>query len=360
MRLDRGRPPNRSLRCGDDHGAVAVIVAVFTVVILGAAAFVVDYGYAYANRRALSTAADGAALAGARELQIRRTGNQTCAQLLSSANQTAAATSAADIGRQAGLDDASIATTITCDSVGNVIVEATATTESPAFFGDIYGEDDYSLTRSARAIVAPVSYVTGLRPLSICVTDADSMMAQVTSAGAGGAISVTLDKTSDTVCTTSGSGNWSRVDFDGSGDLVNWIANGYSGPISLATDGTTQLQAITGNNWPSGMTEALTGLLDRVITVPVYTLATGTGSNVEYTVIGFLAAKLCGWQKTPTHVSGNHSYGTCYDSSIGMPSKQDALQIRFDRLIPPGGASFDCGVGTSGCTYSPLLVKLIG
>lgn len=52
-------------RPGDEQGAVAIVVAILLVVLLGISAFAMDFGLAYTYKRQLQTAADAAALAAA-------------------------------------------------------------------------------------------------------------------------------------------------------------------------------------------------------------------------------------------------------------------------------------------------------
>lgn len=59
--------PEKSRRAGE-KGAVAVLVAVLLLFLIGMVALVVDVGYLYATRSELQNAADAAALAGARQL----------------------------------------------------------------------------------------------------------------------------------------------------------------------------------------------------------------------------------------------------------------------------------------------------
>ena len=62
---------NERLRTGpaaDDSGAIALVVAILIVALLGVAAIVIDSGMLYAQRRSMQTAADSAALAGVMEL----------------------------------------------------------------------------------------------------------------------------------------------------------------------------------------------------------------------------------------------------------------------------------------------------
>ena len=50
----------------EQKGAVAIMVAVSFIVLLGMAAFVIDFGYSWATTNELQNAADAGALAGVR------------------------------------------------------------------------------------------------------------------------------------------------------------------------------------------------------------------------------------------------------------------------------------------------------
>ena len=63
----------------DQRGAVAVIVAICAVMLFGFAAYAVDSGHLWAARRGLITAADGAALASAKDYAIGKPGCATAA-----------------------------------------------------------------------------------------------------------------------------------------------------------------------------------------------------------------------------------------------------------------------------------------
>src|SRR5215510_3254036 len=52
----------------EQDGAVAIIVAISVIVLLGIAAFVIDFGFAWVTTNQLQNAADAGALAGARAL----------------------------------------------------------------------------------------------------------------------------------------------------------------------------------------------------------------------------------------------------------------------------------------------------
>lgn len=73
-----------------DSGAVALIVAILTVALLGMAAIVLDSGLLYRERRDMQTAADSAALAGVMELPSSPTNARAVAEQYALTNETAA------------------------------------------------------------------------------------------------------------------------------------------------------------------------------------------------------------------------------------------------------------------------------
>ena len=104
MRIQLKRTPN------NDHGAIAILVAILAVVLIVFAAFSVDLGYAYSTKRQLQVSTDASALAAAQSigLKIPIGSSETppadlqadCVSLLSNVNaqglaETAVATSTA-------------------------------------------------------------------------------------------------------------------------------------------------------------------------------------------------------------------------------------------------------------------------
>ncbi len=64
------------LKHRDDEGAIAIIVALLSLVLIGMAAFAVDFGNAYAVKRQLSVSADASALDAARAVATAKVGTQ--------------------------------------------------------------------------------------------------------------------------------------------------------------------------------------------------------------------------------------------------------------------------------------------
>lgn len=126
-------------RISDDRGAVAVTVALFIVVVVSLAAFVVDVGYMYDVRRQLQSAADAAALAGCQALI--ETESEATAESVARAyvakNQVRPAT------------DISIQSVYVDSGEGSVRVAVEQDTQQ--FFSQVFGPSSRSVAASAKA-----------------------------------------------------------------------------------------------------------------------------------------------------------------------------------------------------------------
>lgn len=388
----RLRPRRRS----DNDGAILAIVAILTVVLLGVAAFAVDYGYAYAQRRALSTVADGAAVAAAQEFQSRHTLLQSC-ESMKTAYETAAVAAADLIRDQAAPANTQLTTTITCPTGGYLLVTASAQLTNPAFFGSIYGAGGYELERVAQAVVAPAGSVSGnFKPFGVCETEAEDVLSAFSSTlgTESESVIIHLAKTAGQACglgageTTSGSGNESRISLDPS--YANFLAALLApGPTRLTIDANGMVQcppfSYTTAGWCGSFTgeggfnnderDAVSALLDEEFMFPVYDKTENTGSSTGYRISGFMSAKLCGWQvKNIEESQGKPKVhpGTCYDGSALKKLDKadgDALQLRAARVVPPselatclvsGASNTPCSLSDSNYEFHPVVSKLFG
>jgi hypothetical protein len=130
----------------DERGQVVVLLAVMLIVLLGAAALVIDVGRAYVAKRHLQSSADAAATAGALELP-----NPTNAEAYA-LNYS---------GRDSAKNDnnklPSVSTTVTtkcisiapCNPVNAVVVEQT--TVVPTIFAKVLGIDHFTIRAKATA-----------------------------------------------------------------------------------------------------------------------------------------------------------------------------------------------------------------
>ena len=132
---------------GRKKGSVLVIAALSMTVLLSAGALALDYGYAVLMRERLQRSVDAAALCGAMELAMGRTGT--------------AASSAVDIGNT-NLD-AKYSVSFPAGNRCHVDGERPIRT----FFAAVLGRDAMTVRAHAEAIASPVSAVEGLRPFAI-------------------------------------------------------------------------------------------------------------------------------------------------------------------------------------------------
>lgn len=151
-------------RAGDDQGAVAVIVAISMVVLIGVAALAVDVGSLYAERRALQTAADAGALAGVQELPASPGMAVSVAQTYVASNAPQAT---------------NCAVSITSDLAANDTIQVIVTTgNSPLFFARIWGRTSSAVSATGVArITSPVAYGSGVMPIGVVATGTTDAMA---------------------------------------------------------------------------------------------------------------------------------------------------------------------------------------
>jgi hypothetical protein len=118
----------------DESGQAVVLVALMMTVLLGMGALVVDYGYMTVQKSQLQTAADAAALAGARSIYVK-----TSDQIKALAEQTA----------QANLKDPVSVTTTPIRADGVVTVEVSQI--APKFFAGVLTNADTHIRAKASA-----------------------------------------------------------------------------------------------------------------------------------------------------------------------------------------------------------------
>lgn len=141
-----------------DEGAVAVVVAVALVALIGFTALVVDIGSLYEDRRRLQTAADAGALAGVQDLPSSPTKAKASAAVFSDRNY--GRTSAKVI---------EIASTYVANDTCRVQLTDPA---APLHFASIWGRRSSPVRTKATAVVAsPITYSRGVMPFGIMSHD---------------------------------------------------------------------------------------------------------------------------------------------------------------------------------------------
>jgi Flp pilus assembly protein TadG len=272
------------------RGAVAVIVGIMMVVLLGSTALAVDLGAKRATDGRVVTAADASAL--------------TAAQKLSQGLSTSAACNAARAMVTANEPGSTMTScTVGTTSSGQNIVTVDVTAQVPFAFAPVIGFDSGTARAEATARWGELG-VVGARPFALCMPVLQGLLDSWTSASTSaiGPVTVPYGKGSQTASCTEGGGvpgNWGTLDFDGGSngtpDQIDWITNGYSGTLYPDT-------WIEGD--PGALSNSVSGALDSLVAsgtifpIPLFNSATGSGANAQFEVIGFVDAQLIEYDVT--------------------------------------------------------------
>lgn len=393
----------------DDRGAVAILVAILATVLVVIAAFTTDFGMAYAQRQALQTGADSAALAVVRAEyeKVQAEPSLTCSQLRDDAAASAPGTALQAINDNAPfgiqLTAADVSVDLSCVGMSSGTLKATVGVSKTidTIFGGVIGISTLSVGRGASAALGVANGVTGALPLAICTAVAQSIvedaakyspqrphelvdLAKVwkasaqcgTSAGNGngngngkGNGSGSSGSTGST--TVDGSGNWGWLYCDGNGApaLAANIAGGCSQPITLnagtppTVPANVLMSGTPGDKVNSQQViEAMQSLInkDGLVAIPVYDQVSGQGAGTQFRIIGFLSAKVCGIKS-----NSKAATGTCYLAGKEILTGQDvsltdnSLQIIFSSYAPVSDLSSVCALGNSSCSFNAFVTKLV-
>lgn len=227
-RMDQVAETSRS-----DSGAIALIVAIAIVALLGVTALSTDVGYLYSHRRALQTAADAAALAGVQDLPTN-----TSAARTEAINYVGLNTRAAD----------SVETSVTISQTwapNDTITVEVVDPDASFFFGRALGLTTTEVSARAVARVgSPVTYSHGVMPFGVmALTSLQSPYGYTT----GTEIDLIVP------AADASGGNWHYMDltpFSTESNTKSVIATGGSMyPISIGDYINTQTGEVTNPNF---------------------------------------------------------------------------------------------------------------
>ncbi|HXH77993.1 pilus assembly protein TadG-related protein [Nocardioides sp.] len=381
------------MRKRDESGAIAVVVAVLTLALMGMSAFVVDVGAAYANKRQLQTSADAAALGAAgvfAEQQFRQ-----CADIR--LNGLTAATVEAEskvVAHRSSLSPGVLTSfTALCES-GDLVVRTTVSATSPNIFGRVVGSgNDYNIVRSAAAVVEAGNTAPRLRPMALCAADLPAATVPGTAfrlfaPGNGGAAPGSCPIPPNP-------GNWWTLDCPvesgGTAALEDQIRNGCSTPIEIiplqgaltgaalnshlasrcptvATAPSMCLSGDPGQPDSGHIEDAWRDLIDQELTVPIPVFCapspgicatssvTGTGTNAIFPVHKLIAVQICGYHfgKQNTRKYVNNSLAGCsgYSAETGSlmgDNSDDVYLLMIARNLQVSNVTADstCQLGLS-------------
>ena len=254
-----------------EDGQVTVLTAVFIVVLLGMAGFVLDVGSWFRQQRAVQTTVDSAALAGAQSLP----GDP--------GNATALATTFA--GKNGGV--AGLNVTISTKWKPNDMISVTQTQPSDGFFSKLFGVSTVSLSAKASAITEIPGAARWVAPIVVNIKHPDlsgpgcpcfnvPTTLPLGKTGAPGAFTlIDLDNTDNTGTV-------------GASTVANWIVQGYDKYLPLGG-----YFSDPGAKWNNNSIQAaMQARYGTDLLFPVYDQLVDQGSNAEYHVIGWAAFHL--------------------------------------------------------------------
>lgn len=262
-------------RGGRERGAVAVVVAIFTVVLLGFAALAIDLGSAYSDRQQLQNGADAGALAIAQSCQ-----GGACVTNAGKAQTLLKADSYVKANK---LDGQATGSVVAVDwTNGKVTVEAASNHEN--WFGGIIGFPTTAV--SARAS-AEWGYVSGGNTLPLTFSLPCFYAATGGWDGAGKPLvdTTVVIQLKEKTCTfpahneVPGGFGW----LDGTNCVAKVLAGGW-----VITDpGLDTPASCKDFDW--------TTLQNQTAVVPIFDEFKGTGSNAEYKIKGLAALTITGY-----------------------------------------------------------------
>lgn len=370
------RPRVLAVRATSDRGAVAVLTAVLlSAALIGFAVIAVDVGAAYDEHRQVRNGADAVALTVAR----------SCAR--TTCDATTSATSANGQVANGNAIDGSTTVTRVCGtapglaacptrtSAGSPLATCSTTAPTTRYvevwtrtrtdrggtgIDPAFAPRPTTVTACARAAYGtPRALVSGL-PITI----SRCWLANYRTAHGGFAPSppyspnasafaswestVVLHQNSNN-CAVSSAGKNAPGNF-------GYLDDGGAGPCQAYTEVNSTVGGDTGNGNPAnrGCSDAyLRNLLNTVVYLPVFDpdATTGTGTNVEYTIVGYAAFYFTGWKLSSTENRSTVS------GQVPCSNPNTCISGFFTRgLVPaPGPIDFTADSSQYGASVAALV-----
>ena len=264
-----------------ERGAVAVVVALLMVPLIGFAALAIDVASMWSQQQRLQVAADASALAIA----------QDCArQACGSPSQTATSLTAANFG--AG------GTAIVTLPAGQTKVTVHTITTSQHLFAPVLGLTSREVGAATSAAWGAPSGGTTVLPITFSWCDFKAQTG-------GGLPSQTTERiiqfTKDSGSSCTGPSNLAIPGGFG------WVTPNAAGCM-VASAIAARLNSDTGNSLPNGCSASdFVAAQNKIVLLPVFDQAYGTGSGGWYQVYGYVAFKLTGYKFQQANISWNDS-----------------------------------------------------
>ncbi|WP_268933493.1 pilus assembly protein TadG-related protein [Sinomonas notoginsengisoli] len=267
---------NRLPRSDREGGAVAIVVAVLMVALLGFGAIAIDVGRVAAEKAQLQNGADASALAAA----------QYCAKNPSTCQSTAV--SLANLYTPANSNDrTAVASGVTFPASNEVAVDtSTPASGLPLTLARVFGQTSIQVRASATAKWGPPGRGSGF-PLAFSRACYD-----LSATTAAGSVQQFQYKPGMFCTGPSGTqipGGWGWL------NSTNCQTNSVAGQTSVGSD--------PGNNLPLGCAQILQSWVDKInaggevdAVFPVFSSSTQNGNNGTYQIAGYATLKMIGWK----------------------------------------------------------------
>ena len=388
---------------GDESGAVAVVVALLMVVLVGVGAFTIDFGMAYVSTRQLQTASDSASLAAASKYG-ELTGS--CATLAGdSATRASVQSQVASYRLQNREGSTGSISAVACSPDGKALdVTYSSAGATDSVLGGIFGHGNaYDSNKSATARVQVVTEGIGVRPYALC----GSLLPSITTFPSP-VFRMDLPSSGNSMCPgAASSGNWWSIDCPEAPSNSNTYLGtatefGCTSPIGIVPDqaprsgsalrnylenscpakSMTCLGANTGNLGGTPILQAWTNLVQarQRIVLPVFcgtpspcdqaAVVNAGGNNAIYPVQALVGVIVCGYHFGTNNNQNSSAIpmdGDC--GGLNNPSNLTAapgsnqdnyLLLRAIRLQISGGSGDpQCALGESSCDLGLRTIKLV-
>ena len=281
--------PPHGARARDERGAIAVVIAICSIVMFGMAAFVLDTGNLWTSRRHLITATDSAALGAAEDYAVGKAGCASTAPSLLTTNYAGTALTSC---------------VYTAAGSGAGYVTVTGGHSVNFSFAQIFGLSSSTVHSTTAAAFGLPTGLTGLRPLGLCNASAGfrNWLNSGMSTPFTQKIFITKDSPND--CGANAPGNWGQLQLDpncpGNNCEKDQWANGYQGIVNSDT-----LIGAKPGAFSNSISSDLSALeaSGQPFQLPVYDAASGNGRNAEFHIIGFVTLVLINHSLTGAQAS---------------------------------------------------------
>jgi Flp pilus assembly protein TadG len=262
-----------------ERGQAAVLTVVFLVGLLGAVAMVLDVGSWMREQRATQSAADAAALAGAQALpDSPGTSSALASQYLA--------------GNGGGSGEFAFSSKAYVNDTITVKVER----QAPGFFAKLFGIDSVDVHAKASARAGGLDSAKWVAPITVNIKHPELNCGL--SAGRpvpcfGKNTQVDLDHLHKPG-SGDAAGAFALINLDqsiggtvGASLLGDWIVTGFDQYMALGNYESVPSAMFNDSHVKGAMAQRLSG--DPVLLFPIYDRITGSGSNAEYHVVGWVA-----------------------------------------------------------------------